>query len=153
MGRHEAGDTVPPIGITWTPAKEGLLEIEAGEDGTAKIRPLAGGKTTVAVKEPGGKNAKLTVSVVDPVTEVALTAKGKAQAGKAVTLSAALSPKTAGNKELEWSLDVDESIATIDAKGKLKISKDAPAGTVITVTCTALGAPQPISATLKITVE
>ncbi|MBQ3705429.1 MAG: Ig-like domain-containing protein [Clostridia bacterium] len=146
-------DTVPPTGITWTPAKKDMLEIEAGEDGTAKIRPLAGGKTTVAVKEPSGKNAKLTVSVVEPVTEVTLTSKGKAQAGKTITVSAALSPKKAGNKDLEWSLDVDESIATINAKGSVKIDKAAPAGTVITVTCRALGAPEPVSATLAITVE
>ena len=146
-------ETVPPTGITWTPAKAGLLEIEAAEDGTARIRPLAGGKTTVAVKEPGGKNAKLKVSVVEPVTGVTLTAKGKAQPGKAVTVTAALAPKNAGNKNLEWSLDVDESIASVDAKGKVTISKTAPAGTVITVTCRALGAPEPVSATLEMTVE
>ena len=35
----------------------------------------------------------------------------------------------------------------------VKIAKDAPAGTVITVTCTALGAAQPVSATMDITVE
>ena len=146
-------ETVPPTGITWTPAKAGLLEIEAAEDGTARIRPLAGGKTTVTVKEPGGKNAKLNVSVVEPITEVVLTVKGKAQPGKAVTVTAALAPKNAGNKNLEWSLDVDESIASVDAKGKVTVSKTAPAGTVITVTCRALGAPEPVSATLEMTVE
>ena len=53
---------------------------------------------------------------------------------------------------MEWSLDVGEDIATVD-KGKVKISKDAPAGTVITVTCTALGVPEPVTATAQITVE
>ena len=146
-------DTVPPTGITWTPAKKNLLEIEPAEDGTARIRPLSAGKTTVAVKEPGGKNAKLTVSIVEPVTEVTLAAKGKAQPGKTVTVTAALAPKNAGNRNLEWSLDVDETVAAIDAKGRVKIDKNAAAGTAITVTCRALGAPEPVTATLEITVE
>ena len=70
-----------------------------------------------------------------------------------MTVSAALEPKKAGNKNLEWSLDVDETVATINAKGQVKIAKEAAAGTVITVTCKALGAPEPVVSTLAITVE
>lgn len=143
-------DTVPPIGITWTPAKKDIVEIIDNGDGTAVLKPLKAGKTTVAVKEPGGKNAKLNVSVVDPVESVELEVKGNAKAGGTVTVDAALQPKTAGNKNLEWSLDVGEDIATIDAKGKVKISKEAASGTKITVTCKALGAPEPIVATAVI---
>ena len=143
-------DTVPPIGITWTPAKDGLVEITPVEDGTVTIKPLAAGKVNITVKEPGGKNAKLTVSTVDPVETVELAAKGGAKAGGTVTIAATLAPKTAGNKNLEWSLDVGEDIATIDAKGKVKISKEAASGTKITVTCKALGAPEPIVSTIEI---
>lgn len=139
-------DTVPPVGITWTPAGKDLVEITDNGDGTVSIKPLKAGKTTVAVKEPGGKNAKLTISVVDPVESLELTVKGTAKAGGTVTVSAALQPKTAGNKNVEWSVDVGEDIATINEKGQVKISKDAPAGTKITVTCKALGAPEPITA-------
>ena len=60
-------------------------------------------------------------------------------------------PKQAGNKNVEWSLDVGEDIATV-SKGKVKIAKDAPVGTVITVTCTALGAPEPVVRTVQIEV-
>ena len=70
-----------------------------------------------------------------------------------MTVSAALEPKKAGSKNLEWSLDVDESVATVNAKGQVKIAKEAAAGTVITVTCKALGAPEPVIGTLQITVE
>lgn len=146
-------DTVPLIGITWTPAKADIVEITAAEDGTASVKPLKAGKTTVAVKEPGGKNAKLNVSVVDPVEAVELSFKGKAKAGGTVTVAAALQPKTAGNKNVEWSVDVSEDIATIDAKGSLKIGKEVSSGTKITVTCKALGAPEPLTQTLEITVE
>ena len=120
------------------------------EDGTVTIKPLAAGKVNITVKEPGGKNAKLTVSTVDPVEAVELAAKGGAKAGGTVTIAATLAPKTAGNKNLEWSLDVGEDIATIDAKGKVKISKEAASGTKITVTCKALGAPEPIVSTIEI---
>ena len=143
-------DTVPLVGITWTPAKKDIVEITDNGDGTVVIKPLKAGKTTIAVKEPGGKNAKLNVSVVDPVESVELSVKGNAKAGGTVTVSAALQPKTAGNKNLEWTLDVGEDIATIDAKGKVKISKEAASGTKITVTCKALGAPEPIVATAVI---
>lgn len=146
-------DTVPPLGVTWTPAKAGIVEITPNEEtGTAAFKPLAAGKTTVAVKEPGGKNAKLTVSVVDPVTGLELAVSGKPKPGATVTVKETLQPKTAGNKNVEWTLDVSEDIATV-SKGKVKISKDAPAGTVITVTCTAVGAPEPVIATAQITVE
>ena len=145
-------DTVPPLGITWTPSKKDVVEITAdAENGTAVIRPLGAGKITVAVKEPGGKNAKLSVNVIQPVETVELTVKGNAKPGGTVTVAAAVLPKQAGNKDVEWSLDVGEEIATI-TKGKLKIAKTAPAGTVITVTCTAAGAPEPVTATVQVEV-
>ena len=144
-------DTVPPIGITWTPAKKDIVEITETEAGTVSVKPLSAGKTTVAVKEPGGKNAKLNVNVVAPVETLELTMSGKAVPGGTVTVKAAIAPKNAGNKNLEWSLDVGEEIATI-SQGKVKISKEAPAGTKLTVTCKALGAPEAVTATLEIEV-
>ncbi len=145
--------TVPPTGLTWTAGKKDTVEITAADDGTAEIRPLTAGKVTVTVKAPDGKSAKLNISTVEPVTGVTLAVKGTAKAGKTVNVTAALEPKKAGNKALEWSVNVGEDVATINAKGQLKIAKTAEAGTVITVTCKALGAPEPIEETLDITVE
>ena len=143
-------DTVPPAGVTWTPAKEGTIEITPVADGEVSIRPLAAGKAVVTVKEPSGRSAKLNVSVVPPVETVELAVKGNARAGGTVVVSAALAPKDAGNKAVEWSLDVGEDIATITDRGQVKISKEAPSGTKITVTCRALGAPEPVTATVEI---
>ena len=144
--------TVPPLGITWTAAKDGIVEITPNEaDGTAVIRPVSGGKTVIAVKEPGGKNAKLAVSVVDPAEDVTLEVKGNPVPGGSVTVKETVLPKQAGNKAVEWTLNVGEDIATF-SKGKLKISKTAPAGTVILLTCTALGAPEPVVRTVEIKV-
>ena len=147
--------TVPADQLSWSIAKEGLVNLQAGEDGTAVVATSAEqkGKTAVTLKEAGGKSVKINVSVVDPVTDLELTAKGTPKQGGTVTIQAGLLPKNAGNKALEWSLDVDESIATVNAKGQVKIAKNAPQGTKITVTCKALGAPEPIVRTLEIVAE
>ena len=145
----------PPIeakGISWTPNKEGIVEINDNGDGTVSIKPLAAGKINVDVKEPGGKKAKLTVNVVDPVTALTLTAKGAVKPGGSVTVSTTTEPKNPGNKTLEWSLNVGEDIAVINDRGQIKISKEAPLGTKFTVTCKALGAPEPVVATLDLEV-
>ena len=147
--------TVPADQLSWSIAKEGLVTLQAGEDGTAVVATSAEqkGKTAVTLKEAGGKSVKINVSVVDPVTDLELTAKGTPKQGGTVTIQGGLLPKNAGNKALEWSLDVDESIATVNAKGQVKIAKNAPQGTKITVTCKALGAPEPIVRTLEIVTE
>ena len=143
-------DTVPPQGITWKPSKKDIVEIVPNdENGTAVFRPLAPGKISVAVREPGGKNARLTVNVMEPVQGVELAVKGRPKPGSTVTVTYTITPKKAGNKNVEWSLDVGEDIATI-SKGRLKISKEAPVGTVITVTCTALGAPEPVVSGIQV---
>ena len=106
----------------------------------------------MTVKEPGGKSAKISIVVGDPVTAVALSAKGKAKPGGTVTLAAKLTPAKPVNKAVEWSVDVGEDVATINEKGQLKIQQGAAEGTVITVTCKALGAPEPITETIQVTV-
>ena len=113
---------------------------------------MAAGKISIDVKEPGGKQAKLAVNVGEPVTALTLTAKGAAKPGGNVTVSAATEPKNPGNKTLEWALNVGEDIAVINDKGQVKISKEAPLGTKITVTCKALGAPEPVAATIDLEV-
>ena len=92
------------------------------------------------------------MSILIPVETVELALKGTARPGGTVTCSAALQPRNAGNKNLEWSLDVGEEIAAVSARGQVKISRDAPAGTTITVTCKALGAPAPVISTIRIEV-
>ena len=144
--------SVPPVGLTWTPAKKDIVEITAIEDGTVSIKPLKAGKTDIAVKEPGGKNAKLPVNVVAPGESVELTVNGKPKAGGKVTIAAALMPKNVGNKAVQWNLDVGEDIATINEKGQLTIGKEVASGTKITVTCTALGAPNPVVGTIVVEV-
>ena len=144
-------DTFRPTGIQWTAAKKGIVELSPGEGGSATVKPIAAGKTTLTATEPSGKKATVKVSVVTPVSDLELKTKGKPVPGGTVTVTGTVAPKNAGNKELEWSLDVGEDIATC-VKGTVKISKNTPAGTVITVTCKATGAPEPIEKTIQIEV-
>ena len=142
---------VPAHDIQWKAQKEGFAEITAHEDGSASFKALKAGKTGVTVTEPGGKKYTLKLNVVEPVTDIELTLSGKPKPGGSVTVKYTLLPKTAGKKDVEWSLDVGGDIATV-SKGKVKISKDAAPGTVITVTCTAAGAPEPVVRTIQIEV-
>ena len=145
-------ENIPPAALSWSSGKKDIIELTDNGDGTAAVKALKAGQDTLTVAEPGGKKAAIKVSVVAPVESIELTVKGKAVPGGTVTVKETLTPKNAGNKTVEWSLDVDESIATVN-KGKVKVAKDVPAGTVITVTCTALGAPEPVSASAVITTE
>ncbi len=139
-------------GLTWTNSAPKVIELTDLGDGTASILPLSAGKANVTVKEAGGKSAKLSVSVMVPVESLELTAKGKTAPGGTVTVAPKFTPAKPGDKTVEWSLNVDDQTAAINDKGQLKISKNAAPGTVIQVTCRAIGAPEPVSATLEITV-
>ena len=139
--------------LTWKPARKDVVEVVPTGDSTAAVTPVAKGKTTVIVSEPGGKQASVPVSVVVPVESLELSARGKPIPGGTVTLNARILPKDAGSKALEWSLDVDDTVASIGPGGQLKIKKTAPEGTVITVTCTASGAPEPVTASIAVEVQ
>ena len=56
-------ENVPPLGLSWTVDKKGIVEIADNGDGTAIVRALAAGKATVTVTEPGGKKVKIKVTV------------------------------------------------------------------------------------------
>ena len=145
-------ETVPPVGLEWKLKKEGVAELSDAGDGSATLTPTGTGKTTLTVTDPNGKRAEADIRVVDPVTALTLTMKGKTKPGATVTFSPVFEPTSAGNKEVEWTLDVGAEIATLSDKGQVKISKDAPVGTRITITCKALGAPEPVSTSTEIEV-
>ena len=139
-------------GCAFSVSKAGIVELTDNGDGTATVSPVAPGKTDI-VARAGGKTLKIKVLVADPVTAVEITRKGKNVPGGTMDFSGKLTPAKPAVPDVLWSVDADESIAVISEKGRLKISKGAPAGAVITVTCTALGAPEPVSASCEITVE
>lgn len=146
-------ETVPPIGLTWKAQKEGIVEIIPNDDGTASLKPLSAGKTVITIIQPSGKKARLNVSVIVPVEQINLALSGKQIPGGKVSVKETLIPKNIGNKKVEWALNVDENVATINEKGQITISKEVAAGTKIVVTCKALGAPKPVVATVEFEVR
>lgn len=145
--------TVPPVGLTWTPAWKGIIDLTEVEPGTIAVKPLTTGRTSIVVRESSGKSAKVNVNVVIPVEKIDLTVTGKPVPGGYASVSAAVAPRNAADRTVEWSLDVSDSIATVNKGGSVRISRDAPVGTVITVTCKAPGAPEPVVASVQIKVE
>ena len=155
-GRAKASiipENIPPIGLTWKADKKGNVDITPEDDGEIVIRPLKAGKTSVTVRELGGKTAQVRVKVIEPVTDMELAVNGTPRAGRIVRMTVNLIPRSAGVKDVGWSLDVDESIAKISSRGNISISPDTPAGTMITVTCVAYGAPEPVSKYITFTVQ
>lgn len=146
-------ESIPLTGLEWKAAKDGIAEVIPGENGTATIKPISKGTVKVIVTEPGGKKATVTVNVIDPVEKIELSASGKSRPGGKVNIKATLLPKTAGVKDVEWSIDADESTAKINKNGVVTITREAQAGMVLTVTCRALGAPEPVIGQISITIE
>jgi hypothetical protein len=114
---------------------------------------LGTGNGYLVVREPGGKAAQIALKAAIPVESVQLSWNGSARPGRSVNFSAKLLPLNAGIRTVSWSVDADEKTAVINRKGRLTIQPGAAAGTVIKVTCTANGAPVPVTATTEITVK
>ena len=138
----------------WSVSKAEIIDLQETGGNTAQTAPVQKGAVMVTVKEPGGATARVKVVVNEPVTGLRLSINGSAKPGRKVTLKAETLPATASNKTVTWSIDDGQlDIATVTERGQLTISKDAVPGTVIKVTCTAAGAPEPITETLLVTVE
>ena len=138
--------------LGWTVKPQKIAEVVPGENGTAVLKPLEIGRGTLTAREPGGKTVEINVTVMKPVETIGLTSSGDAVPGGTVRMITDIRPQDAGNKKAEWSLDVGDEIATVDENGRVRIKKEAPAGTVITVTCTVYGAKEPVVQSVRIEV-
>lgn len=134
-------------GMALTVKKEGICTAEL--QGTEiRVLPVAAGKTALTVTV-GKKKLDLPVKVLVPVTGLSLTAKGNSVAGGKVTYTAVIEPKNAANKQVEWSLEGDDGLITINGKGVLSIDSGCPRGTTYTVKCRALGTGIPVEAEIS----
>ena len=153
--RVKAEPDIVPEGLAWTLKPKNIANIipSNGLDGEIKLKPVEAGKGTLTATEPSGKTVSVRVTVMTPVESIQLSMSGNPTPGATVKLSANLKPNNAGNRSVKWSLDVGEDVATINDYGRLKIKGSTPVGTVITVICTAPGAKEPLTETLRIEVE
>ncbi len=138
-------------GVTLAVTRKGVVRTVEDGYGDLLVIPVGGGETEIHVKS-GGKTARVKVTVADPVTAVKISAKGKAVPGGTVSLGVKLTPARPAVPDVVWSVDTDGDVVPVLENGRLQIPKDAAEGTVIQVTCTALGAPEPVSQTIEITV-
>ena len=141
--------------LTWTLSRDGeLASLAVAEDGTATVTPLQAGNVTLTAKDTvSGRSARMNIKILTPVTGVEISGPETLAPGKAGSYKAALSPEKPSNRKVTWTIDQDSDIATISGDGRLTVKKDAPSGTVITVTCRAEGSSLDRTAEMKVTVE
>ncbi|MBO7664044.1 MAG: hypothetical protein J6U01_11820 [Clostridia bacterium] len=95
-------------------------------DGTQLlVSPAAAGKTSVSVTD-GKKKLVLPVKVLEPVTGLSLTVKGKAVPGGKLTFTPAVEPKNAADRQVEWSLEGGDGFPAWFFIRKLRISEGTP---------------------------
>ena len=150
--------TIEPEGypldlLKWEPYDGRQLEVTPSDDGTAVVRCSGEGSNSVRITAPDGRSEVVPVRVVTAVESLSLKRFGSAAPGGKVSYKAVLLPTKGVDGTLKWSLDVGEEVASISEKGEVLISPDAAPGTSVTVTCQAIGAPEPVIATDEFTVE
>ena len=143
--------------ITWSAKGNDLIELTEGENnGTAFVKALKLGKTTVTAKdEDSGKTAEYKLEIVqESVKAVRITGmKGSPKPGKTVTLTTEFTPEKPVKKDLRWEGKTEDGEYVFVNKGKLKIDKSAKPGDKITVTCTSSFNSEPVSDTYTVIVE
>ena len=130
-------------GLALNVKKEGIITA-AAEGNVIRVLPVSAGSTTLTA-EAGKVKLNLNVKVLVPAEAVTLSRKGDVAPGKKVKFTAAVEPKNAGNKNVEWSVEGTD-LAEMDKNGTLSISADCRPGTRLTVRCCALGSGSPVEA-------
>ena len=134
--------------------RQGIISLKQEAPGSYTVKALTAGITYVTVKDHrSGKTARVTVKVLKPVTSVAIEGKNTVKAGTTNYYKGITRPSKATNRSVEWSVDVDDSIAAINKNGQLTVKKNVASGTVITITCRALGTSLECVASIQVTVE
>lgn len=103
--------------VTWTSSSTRIATVDANGLVTAKKV----GKVTITAKatDGSGKTAKITLQVVNAVETLTIQGAKCVGRGCSITLKATVSPTTATNQQVVWSVNCDKSVATIDQKGRL----------------------------------
>lgn len=127
--------------VSWSSSDSAVAAV----DSSGKLTTKGYGKATITAKLPNGSKAKVTVTVVPPITDISFgQSLYKVKPGNSRTLDIVLTPADTG-EELVWSSS-DTSIATVNSDGTVT-------GVAYgTVTITAKGKYSGIKATCKVKV-
>lgn len=108
--------------ITWTSSNIFMAPV----DSNGKVTAVGGGNVTITAKA-GSKVASCTVTVIVPVESITLNMGAiTLNEGETATLKATVLPKDASEQVVTWSSS-DESIVTVDQKGKINAVKQGTA--------------------------
>lgn len=94
-------------------------------------------KITAYAQEGSDKKFTINVTVKQPVTQIDITGEKETKAGKTIQLSKKVWPENATNKKVKWSVVTDTKEVTVDQKGKVTVSQNAPNG-IYEIKCKAL---------------
>lgn len=127
--------------VKWTSSSAKVAKVTSA----GKVTAVAKGSATITAKAQDGSNksAKCIVKVTQPVTKVTIKQGSKTvktlslKRNKTVTLKAVCTPSNANKKTVKWTSS-KKNIATVSAKGVVKVKKNAPynKSTVITAKAT-----------------
>lgn len=130
--------------IVWSSSNKKVATVTS----KGKVKGIKNGTVTITVKIKGSKKkATCKVTVITPATKVTLNkTSATINVGEKITLKGKISPKSAGNKTLEFRSS-NKSVATVTSKGRVKGIKNGTA----TITVKIKGTKK--KATCKVTVK
>ena len=115
--------------LSWSSSNTAIATVD--KDG--RVTAIEGGDATITVSSNNGKTASCSVKVTTRVTGVSFNKTTlKLNPGESETLTATVTPSTAGNKSVTWTSN-DTSIASVDQNGKVTGVAEGTA-TIIAIT-------------------
>ncbi len=120
----------------WTVSNESLATLSSTDSDKVTVTAKKKGSVTVTCRVLDGsdRTAACKVSLIIPVSKVAVAGQSYMAPGSKARFKAVITPGTAGNKTVKWSLSGAPKGVTIDQKsGNVSVSKDVSIGSTFTV--------------------
>lgn len=138
--------------LTWKISNPEIAEFTVNDDGSVTVFAKKPGATRLTAYADNGVRNYIPLEVPRLESSIRILGDEYVRQGGTLELTAMLGSRAAEPREVYWSIDVDESIATISTAGRLRPTAACPVGTKITVTCRPRHADGDVYATKEIVV-